>query len=87
VNIIVWLRKTTYQLVFFYQKIQYYLLSIVVVGIADYFLLYELSMSLIALLAVEAIPILIVIFSVIMIRELIKRIKRKMKDKNHYVFL
>jgi hypothetical protein len=82
-----WLRKTTYQLVFFYQKIQYYFLSIVVVGIVDYFLLYELSMSLIALLAVEAIPILIVIFSVIMIRELIKRIKRKMKDKNHYVFL
>jgi hypothetical protein len=87
VNIIEWLRKTTYQLVFFYHKIQYYLLSIVVVGIADYFLLYELSMSLIALLAVEAAPILIVIFSVIMIRELIKWIKRKMRDKNHYVFL
>jgi hypothetical protein len=82
-----WLRKTTYQLVFFYQKIQYYFLSIVVVGIVDYFLLYELSMSLIALLAVEAAPILIVIFSVIMIRELIKWIKRKMRDKNHYVFL
>jgi hypothetical protein len=87
VNIIVWLRKTTYQLVFFYQKIQYYLLSIVVVGIADYFLLYELSMSLIALLAVGAIPILLIIFSVIMIRELIKWIKRKMKGENHYVFL
>jgi hypothetical protein len=87
VNIIVWLRKTTYQLVFFYQKIQYYLLSVVVVGIADYFLLYELSMSLVALLAVQAVPILIVIFSVILIRGLIKWIKRKMKDKNHYVFL
>lgn len=85
-RIIEWLKKLVYSLVFYYHKLQYYLLSIVVVGIADYFFLYEVSISLSALLAVEFIPVVIVILGVILFRGLYKYIRRRMKENKHYLF-
>lgn len=80
------LKKLVYSLVFYYHKLQYFLLSLVVVGITDYFFLYEVSISLSVLLTVELIPVVIVILGAILIRGLYKYIKRRMKENKHYLF-
>lgn len=84
-----YLRRTYYKVNYYYQKFQLIVMSFVVVGIVDYFFLYEIFVSLSALAPVfllEIIPVLIIILSILIIRGIIKFIK-KMKENKHLLFL
>lgn len=85
-KIIRWLSKAKYSFILYYHKIQHYILSLFVIGLADYFFLYELSLSVSSLLVVEALPLVVVVFTILIIRGLVKYIRRKMKEKNHFLF-
>jgi hypothetical protein len=84
------LRRIYYMLIYYYQKFQFIVLSIVVVGIVDYFFLYEILVSLMPLmsiLALEIAPVFIIILSIIIIRGIIKFIRKKVKENKHYQFV
>ncbi|MRN53759.1 hypothetical protein [Paenibacillus monticola] len=71
---------------FYYQKLQFIVLSVVVVGIVDYFFIYELFISLSTLVPVfflEIGPIMLIILSVIILRGVFKFIRKKMKENKH----
>lgn len=80
------IRKTIYKMFYYYQKFQLLILPIFVVGITDYFILYELIISLspfIPILLLEIGPIMIIILSVIIFRGVIRFIQKKMKENKH----
>lgn len=80
------IRKTIYKMFYYYQKFQLLILYIFVVGITDYFILYELIISLspfIPILLLEIGPIMIIILSVIIFRGVIRFIQKKMKENKH----
>lgn len=85
-RLLYFLRRVLYTIAFYYQKLQFIVLSVVVVGIADYFFIYELFVSLSTLVPVfflEMGPIIIIILSVIILRGLFKFIRKKMKENKH----
>jgi hypothetical protein len=82
------LRRISYMVIFYYQKFQTIVLSIVVVGIVDYFFLYEIFVSLMplmSLLALEIAPVVIIILSMIIIKGVIKFIRKKIKENKHFL--
>lgn len=84
-----YLRRAYYKLSYYYQKFQLIVMSFVVVGIVDYFFLYEILVSISALVPVfliEISPVIIIILSVFIIRGIVKFIK-KMKENKHLLFL
>ncbi|MEK5255266.1 hypothetical protein NST74_17520 [Paenibacillus sp. FSL F4-0125] len=84
-----YLRRAYYKLSYYYQKFQLIVMSFLVVGIVDYFFIYEIFVSLSALVPVfviEIAPIIIIILSIIIIRGIVKFIK-KMKENKHLLFL
>ncbi|MEC0239950.1 hypothetical protein P4H66_08835 [Paenibacillus dokdonensis] len=84
-----YLRRAYYKLSYYYQKFQFIVMSIVVAGIVDYFFIYEILVSLSALVPVfilEIAPVIIIILSIIIIRGIVKFIK-KMKENKHLLFL
>jgi len=79
------IRWTIYKLANYYQKFQVLILSLFIVGIADYFILYEIFVSLSAFtpfLLLEISPVIIIVLSVIIIRGAIQSYK-KMKENKH----
>lgn len=88
-KVIDYLRKAFYKLSYYYQKFQLIVMSFVVAGIVDYFIIYEFFVSLSALAPVfilEIVPVITIILSIIIIRGIIKFIK-KMKENKHLLFL
>ena len=84
-----YLRRAYYMLNYYYQKFQLIIMSFVVVGIVDYFFLYEIFISLSALVPlflVEISPVILLIVSIFIIRGIVKFIK-KMKENKHLLFL
>jgi hypothetical protein len=82
------LRRIYYMLIYYYQKFQFIVLSIVVVGIVDYFFLYEILVSLMPLMSILALEIApVFILSIIIIRGIIKFIRKKVKENKHYQFV
>jgi len=84
-----YLRRVYYMLNYYYQKFQLIIMSFVVVGIVDYFFLYEIFISLSALVPVflvEISPVILLIVSIFIIRGIVKFIK-KMKENKHLLFL
>jgi hypothetical protein len=84
-----YLRRAYYRLSYYYQKFQLIVMSFVVVGMVDYFFLYEIFVSLSALVPVfllEISPFIIIILSIFIIRGIVKFIK-KMKENKHLLFL
>ena len=84
-----YLRIAYYKLNYYYQKFQLIVMSFVVVGIVDYFFLYEIFVSISALVPVfllEISPVIIIILSIIIIRGIVKFIK-KMKENKHLLFM
>lgn len=89
-NIINYIRRTIYKLLYYYQRFQFLVLSIFVVGITEYFILYEILISLtpfIPILLLEVGPIIIIILSVIIVRGVIKFIHKKMKENKHLLII
>lgn len=87
-KVIDYIRRAYYRLSYYYQKFQLIVMSFVVVGMVDYFFLYEIFVSLSALVPVfliEISPFLIVIVSIFIIRGIVKFIK-KMKENKHLLF-
>lgn len=84
-----YLRRAYYKLGYYYQKFQLIVMSFVVVGIVDYFFIYEIFVSLSALFPVfilEIAPVIIIILSIFIIRGIVKYIK-KMKENKNLLFL
>ena len=84
------LRRIYFKTVFYCQKFQKMIMSIVVIGIFDYFFLYELLVSLtplMPLLTLEVAPVFIIILSIIMIRGIYKFIRKKLKENKHLLLL
>ncbi|RUS45862.1 hypothetical protein [Cohnella sp. AR92] len=80
------IRMMIYKLVFYYQKFQVMILSIFVVGIADYFILYEIFVAASSLLLVELGPVIIIVLSVIIIRGSIRFYKKTKENKHLLIF-
>ncbi len=84
-----YLRRAYYKLSYYYQKFQLIVMSFVVVGIVDYFFLYEIFVSFSALAPVfliEISPVIMIIFSVFIIRGVVKLMK-KIKENKHLLFI
>lgn len=85
-----YLKTMMFMCVHYYQRIQNLVLSLFIIGIVDYFLLYEVSVSLIAtmpLLVIELVPVGIFIFTVLVIWRAVKYYRKKMNENKHYIFL
>lgn len=84
-----YLRRAYSKLGYYYSKFQLIIMSFVVVGIVDYFFIYEIFISLSALLPMfilEIGPVLILLLSIILIRGIVK-FKKKMKENKHLLFV
>ncbi|GAA0137101.1 hypothetical protein YSY43_39420 [Paenibacillus sp. YSY-4.3] len=84
-----YIRRAYYKLSYYYQKSQFIVMSFVVAGIVDYFIIYEIFVSLsglVPVLMLEIAPVLIIILSIFIIRGIVKYIK-KMKENKHLLFL
>jgi len=66
----------------YYQNIQHLMVSIMVLGILEYFFLYELLIALLPI-AIEAGPILIVILIILAVRGFIRYSRRKAQENRH----
>ena len=85
-RLIAFFRKLGYRLQAFVHRFQTLLFSIMVIGIVDYFFVYELFLAL-SPFALEAAPILLVALTVIAVRSAIKYAKRKAKEKKHFLIV
>ncbi|CAI6087056.1 hypothetical protein COHCIP112018_05310 [Cohnella sp. JJ-181] len=84
-----YLKRAYRKLGYYYSKFQLIVLSFVVVGIVDYFLIYEIVISLSSLVPMfilEIGPVIIILLSIILIRGIIK-FKKKMKENKHLLFV
>lgn len=81
-----WIRKLGYTLTAFVHKFQTLLLSLMVIGIVDYFFLYELLLAL-SPMALEAAPIILIVLTILAVRGVAKYAKRKSKEKKHFFLL
>jgi hypothetical protein len=84
------LKRLMYKFVFYYQKFQFLILSIFVVGLVDYFFLYELLVSiapLASVFALEAAPVLFTVLLIVAIRGIIQLVRKKLKQRKHYSFM
>ncbi|TJY43873.1 hypothetical protein E5161_00215 [Cohnella pontilimi] len=84
------LKHAVYKVAFYYQKMQIILLSIFVVGLVDYFFLYEFLMSLAPLasvLALEAAPLVLTVLLIVAVRGIILYVRKKMRERKNYSLL
>lgn len=74
---------------YYYSKFQLIVMSFVVVGIVDYFFIYEIVISLSSLVPMfilEIGPVIIILLSIILIRGIVK-FKKKMKENKNLLFV
>lgn len=83
---IAWLKRWNYVMMAYVHRIQFALFSLVLIGVADYFFLYEIFVAL-APLELAAAPILLSILAFLLIRGTIRHVKRKAKEKMHFIFI
>ena len=81
-KILKWLINLRDKLYLSYQNIHQYLFAIMVMGILEYFFLFEVFVVLLPL-ALEAGPILIVIILILAVRGIINYSRRKVKENKH----
>ncbi|MFC5700366.1 hypothetical protein ACFPVX_03640 [Cohnella faecalis] len=83
-------KRFIFTLMHYYQQIQHILLTVFVIGVVDYFFLYEISVYLFAtmpMLAVELIPLGVLLVLAIIVWRAAKYVRRKMKDNKHYLMV
>lgn len=84
------INKLKIKLYLYYQSLQHFLLSIMVMGILEYFFLYEILIAVlpaVPILMLEAGIILAIVTAILAIRGIILYTKRKAKENKHYLFL
>lgn len=79
-------RRWIYMLMSYVHKIQFLLFSLVLIGVADYFFLYEVFLAL-APFELAAAPVLLTILAILLIRGAIRHTKKKAKEKKHFLFI
>ncbi|MDQ0112237.1 hypothetical protein [Paenibacillus harenae] len=89
-KIINFLKVMKFKLYHYYQSIQHFLLTIMVVGILEYFFLFELLVALlpaVPIFTLEAGSILIVIVAVLLIKGFMRYVKKKAKENKHFLII
>ncbi len=81
-----WLKRWNYALMAYVHRIQFVLFSLILIGVADYFFLYEIFVAL-APLELAAAPVLLTIMAILIVRGTIRYMKRKSKEKKHFTFV
>ncbi len=81
-----WLKRWNYALTTYVHRIQFVLFSLILIGVADYFFLYEIFVAL-APLELAAAPVLLAIMAILIIRGTVRHMKRKAKEKKHFMFV
>lgn len=81
-----WIRRLGYMLQTFVHKFQTLLLSLMIIGIVDYFFLYEILLAL-SPMALEAAPIILIVLTILAVRGAVRYAKRKSKEKKHFFLL
>lgn len=84
------INKVKIKLYLYYQSLQHFLLSIMVMGILDYFFLYEILVAIlpaVPILMLEAGIILAIVTAIMAIRGFIRYTKRKAQANKHFLFL
>ncbi|MFC5528522.1 hypothetical protein [Cohnella yongneupensis] len=85
-RLLAFFRRISYTLLTYFHKFQTVILSLMVIGIVDYFFLYEILLA-ISPMALEAAPVILLILSIIAVRGAVKYTKKKAKEKKHYSFM
>ena len=83
---VAWLKRWNYLMLAYFHKIQFVLFSLVLIGMADYFFLYEIFVAL-APFELAAAPVLLTILAILLIRGAIRHIRSKAKEKKHFLFI
>jgi hypothetical protein len=76
--------RIIYKMIYLYEKLNYLIMTVVVLGILDMFVYYEFALSLMTLLAPEIAPLLIIVFIWIIYKGIRKYYKNQ-KDKKYSI--
>lgn len=79
-------KNLIFKISYLYGKLQYLVMSIVVLGILDFFVYYELAVSMMALLAPELVPVILLIVAWLMYKGIKKFIQTR-RGKKYSFFI
>jgi hypothetical protein len=80
------IKNLIFKIGFIYSKFQYLIMTIAILGILDFFVYYELAVSMMALLAPELAPVILLIFAWFMYKGIKKFIQTRRGKKYSFFF-
>jgi hypothetical protein len=80
------IKNLFFKIGFIYGKFQYLIMTIAILGILDFFVYYELAVSMMTLLAPELAPVILLVFAWLMYKGIKKFIQTRRGKKYSFFF-